>query len=527
MNARTTPESNLAPPEDDMFIYTGRQTEKPVDLLNSIFRRAVEVGVTDIHFQQTDKSCRVRFRVGGVLSNIENIDLSYMPLIDDKIRSRAHISMSERRTPQDGRMSLSMNGINIDVRVAITPGVSEGQLINCRILNQSNSNKRLADIEMTTAAREAFYRLIEEPNGLFLITGPTGSGKTTTLYAMLNELNDESRNIITIENPVEYRIPEFHQINVDGQSMTFAKALRAVLRQDPDVIMVGEIRDFETASIAIQAALTGHLVLATVHANNAPTAITRLEEMGIDPATIASVLRGVTAQRLVRAISPLADVKFHAPNDSDKRWLRAINSHRIDPQYRKIKNPNSDYQGVLPVMEIILADHRVKKSLEKGEAAIYEAASRQPQFETLGQAAERLAFLGRTTLDEAKRTASIQESPSISNKRIAHVLIDAGKVSVHDVERLLAIQAQARSEGKHKRIGEMLVEEMLCSAEDVHDAIGFTAEAYDILLDLCTTEDRKQQLSELTRHWTPGTDSLFLMAIESGLVTTEDLKNAG
>jgi general secretion pathway protein E len=512
--------------EDDLFIYTGRQTIQPVDLLNGLFKRAVEDGVVDIHFQQTQLDCRVRFRICGILHDIETVDLIAMQIIDDKIRSRARISTTDRRTPHDGRMSLSMAGTNIDVRVSITPGVSDGQLIVCRILNQSNSNMRLDDIEMTAAAKEAFHRLIEEPNGLFLITGPTGSGKTTTLYAMLNELNDESRNIITIENPVEYRIKQFHQINVDGDTMTFAKALRAVLRQDPDVIMVGEIRDLETAHIAFEAALTGHLVLATMHANNAPLAITRLVEMGIDIATIASALRGVTAQRLVRTIAPHAEVTMQEPNESEKKWLHAINSRRNNPLYPKVHNSIKDYRGVLPVMEIVLADPRVKKAFEKGEAAIYEAASRQPQFETLGQAAERLAFLGYTTLDEARRTASIHESPVIANKRIAQVLMESGKISAHDVDRLLAMQAQDRKDGNPRRIGEMLLAENLCTYEDIQEAVGFTAEAYDVLQKICLTEDKKQLLTELSRRWSPGKTSLFLMALDEGLVNNEEIAHA-
>ncbi|MEI7844147.1 MAG: ATPase, T2SS/T4P/T4SS family, partial [Gallionellaceae bacterium] len=316
-------EENIPLPPDDLFIHTGKITEKPVDFLNKIFKLAVERQAADIHFQQTDKSCRVRFRIGGKLTDVESVSLEWMKTIDDKIRSRAQMSTTDRRAAQDGRIGLTMDGVNIDVRVAITRGVGEGQLIVCRILNQKNSKIRLKDIEMTTSARESFMRLIEEPDGLFLITGPTGSGKTTTLYALLNELNDESRNIITIEQPVEYQISEFHQINVDGQAITFPGSLRAILRQDPDVIMLGEIRDPETAAIAVQAALTGHLVLATLHANTAPLAITRMINYGVDALTLAAALRGVTAQRLVKKLSPHASVEYEAPNDVEKAWLRA------------------------------------------------------------------------------------------------------------------------------------------------------------------------------------------------------------
>jgi len=517
-------------PNEDMFIESGRHTVKPVAVLNNIFKRAIAEKAADIHFQQTTDNCRVRFRMpGGALVTIADINPEYMSVIDDKIRSRSHITTAERRSAHDGRMSLSTGESKIDVRVAITPGVSEGQLIVCRILNQSNSNKRLDEIEMPMATRESFLRLIDEPNGLFLITGPTGSGKTTTLYAMLNELNDDSKNIITVENPVEYRIKEFHQINVDGSSMTFASALRAVLRQDPDIVMVGEIRDHETANIAVQAAITGHLVLSTLHANNAPSAITRLVELGIDPLTLAAALRGVTAQRLVRTLSPSTDVPRLPPTEADKIWLSAANVSRSSPTYHRGAEIGEDgksiYKGVVPVMEVILADHRVKKAIPFGEAEIYAAASRQAQFETLAQASERLAFSGRTTLIEAKRTASLQETPVITNKRIGQILVESGKVSAADMEALLTLQSQWRADGNPKKLGKILVERHYCSTEDLMEAAGYTAEAHDIISRLCQTEDRKSELNNLLRKWTPGLESLFKMAIESGLVTEEELKN--
>lgn len=511
--------------EDDMFIYTGRQTEKPVDILNAVFKRAVEMGAADIHFQQTDSNCRVRFRTGGALSDIEKIDLSIMRFVDEKIRTRSLIPVSERREPQDGRMSLVVSGIKIDVRVAITPGVSEGQLIVCRILNQANSNIRLDDIEMTVAARESFRRVISEPTGLFIITGPTGSGKTTTLYAVLNELNDVSCNIITLEHPVEYRIADFHQIDIDEQTMTFAKGLRAVLRQDPDVIMVGEIRDFETATIAIQAATTGHLVLSTMHANTAAAAITRLLGLGIDAADIGSSLRGVVAQRLVRTIDQNADVEYQEPNETEEKWLRAHNIRRANAKYPKLANQIDGHKGVAPVMEIILADQRVKTAFDKGESAIYEAASRQPQFETLGQAAERLAFTGKTTINEARRTSSVQEAPNIHNRRIGEILVETGKVDAQQMEEILTIQARDHATGQYRRVGEMLIERSLCSSEDILAAVGHTAEAQDILESICTTDDSKQALSKIIKRWTPGRESLFTIAITADLVTQDEIND--
>lgn len=518
--------------EDELFIVSGRATQKPVRFLNELFGRAVKERARDIHIKQTNTNCRIRFRRSdGKLITVHNLPIEtddqkeWMRLIDEKIRSRAHIALSERRTPQDGRMSLRFAGANIDVRVNVTPGVSDGQLIVCRILDQSNSNKRLDDIEMTTSVREAIKHIIDEPNGLFLITGPTGSGKTTTLYAMLNELNDESRNIVTIENPVEYRIEEFHQMDLNGRDFTFADALRAVLRQDPDIIMVGEIRDHETANIAVQAAITGHLVLSTLHANNAAGAITRLVELGVDPMTLAAALRGVTAQRLVNVIPNREEISWQPPSELEKAWLRANNINRKDPTYPQVDSA-SDSKGVIPVMEVIVADQRVKKALRQGEMEIYEAASRQPQFETLAQASERLAFAGITTLSEARRTSSIQEAPVIRNKRLGQVLVESGIVDSDEMEKLLALQAQLRMEGHHQRLGQMLIEHDLCTPDQLFEAIGVTAEAQDFLQRVCNTDASRADLSVLVRKWTPGTESLFRMAIENKLVNEEELRNA-
>lgn len=509
-----------------LFINTSKNEEEIVNCLNDIIFRAVQERVADVHFQQTDGLCRVRFRMpGGSLVNHRNIDRLWMTVIDEKIRARARLSVTDRMGMQDGRISLKINNCNVDIRVAISPGVNGSQLIVCRLLDQSNSNRRLADINMTPAVREAFDRVLLEPNGLLLVTGPTGSGKTTTLYALLNELNNEARNIITIENPVEYRIPEFHQINVDGQSVTFAGALRSVLRQDPDVILIGEIRDQETANIAVQAAITGHLVLSTLHANNAAMAITRMLEFGIDPHTLSAALRGVTAQRLIRTLANPEECVRALPNEAEKVWLKASNVFRPDAEYLRPTEPKN-YKGFTPVMEVILADHRVKKAFLHGVDEIYAAASRQSQFETLAQAAEHFAYYGLTSLEEACRVSSVQEAPTIKNRRIGQVLVEKGHVSAGDMYNLLSLQSECRKQGNHHRIGKMLLDRGMCSADDLMDAVGFTAEAHDVLLRICITEERRHALANLVHKWTPGVDSLFKTALDSNLVSSEELTDA-
>lgn len=518
-----TEEDKRARGKEMLFTESGRSTIEGVEILNALFRRGVRARVSDMHFKQEENGGCVRFRMpGGALETIGEFDAETMRILDDKLRSKAQLSTTDRRSPQDNRMSLMVDGMRVDVRVALSPGVPPTQLIVCR-LQLPGAQKSLADIDMSPPVREALMRVVSEPTGLFIISGPTGSGKTTTLYGILDVLNEAANNIMTAENPVEVRVKEFHQINVDGRDMTFAGALRAMLRQDPDVIMVGEIRDAETAQIAVQAALTGHLVLSTVHANDSAMAVTRLVDLGVDPHLLAACLRGVTAQRLVRRISPDADVERLPPTSAEQTWLKAYNIHRQEPTYPKFVGDSPAYEGVIPVMEVIMMDHRVKKVIDKGAAAIFAAASRQAQFETIGQAAERLAIAGKTTLDEARRLASVQEAPQIHNKRVGQLLVERGVVAVAEMEEAVNAQCALRQEGQHKKLGALLVERELCTMKQVIDAVGYTAEAEDVLRKFCQNEERRQQLAALLRKWAVGTESLFDLAVEAQLITKEEI----
>lgn len=517
----------------NVFVSAGREEHDAVEYLNNTIHYAVQERIGDIHIQNTDKKCRVRFRMpGGSLVDYEGtigngrvLTREDLNIIDDKIRAKAMLSMMDRMTNQSGRLSLAFDDVSVDVRVEISPAVNGGQLTVLRLLNQANSNMSLSNIHMTAAVRECFERLIAEPHGLILVTGPTGSGKTTTLYSLLHELNDESRNIVTIENPVEYRVPEFHQMNVDGEKMTWAGALRSALRQDPDVLLIGEIRDQETAHIATHAALTGHLVFATLHANNAALAVTRMVEFGVDLHTLSAALRMVTAQRLIRTLADPSSVPKEPPTEFERTWLKANGIHRQNAHYPRTLDKNA-FRGSRPVMEVILADSRVKKAFKGSVDDIYAAASRQPQFETLAQAAERLAFSGQTTMAQACTVCSVQEAPVIKNRRLGQVLVDSGVVSPADMEAILNLQADSRKEGGGQRLGKMLLEADLCTHDDLINAIGFTAEAYDILERICTSEEKRTALHSLNQKWIPGLDSLFAMAIASNLITFEDLVDA-
>jgi type IV pilus assembly protein PilB len=273
-----------------------------VKLVNSIIAQAVEDGASDVHFESQGREMRVRFRVDGVLQERTTIPKRMVPGTVSRVKIMADLDIAERRLPQDGRVSLTVEGHAVDVRVVTMPSV-EGEGIVMRLLDKGQSMIALDSLGMTGTARERFEAGFNRSNGAVLVTGPTGSGKSSTLYAALNMLNAPDRNIITIEDPVEYRLKGINQLQVNPKSgLTFARGLRSMLRADPDVIMVGEIRDAETARIAVESALTGHLVLSTLHTNDAPSALTRLTEMGIEPFLTASAVASVVAQRLVRVL---------------------------------------------------------------------------------------------------------------------------------------------------------------------------------------------------------------------------------
>lgn len=282
----------------------GHNQSPIIELLNLILTEAIQQGASDIHFEPSENNMRVRYRIDGVLQNRHAPAQDYQMQLLTRIKVMAKLDIAEHRLPQDGRIKLKMGRREIDFRVSTVP-VAGGERIVLRILDKSNVILGLDKIGMLPSVLEQFKRLINFPEGIVLVTGPTGSGKTTTLYSAICEMSNDEINIMTIEDPVEYNLKGIAQIGVHHKiKLDFATGLRHILRQDPDVIMVGEIRDRETAEIAIQAALTGHLVLSTLHTNDAPSAITRLVDMGIEPYLLSSCIVGILAQRLVRRICP-------------------------------------------------------------------------------------------------------------------------------------------------------------------------------------------------------------------------------
>ena len=286
-----------------------------IKLINAMLSEAIKDGASDIHIETFEQDLVIRFRVDGVLKEVLKPNRKLASLLVSRIKVMAKLDIAEKRIPQDGRISLRIAGRAVDVRVSTMPS-SFGERVVLRLLDKNNARLNLEDLGMTERNRELFSELIAKPHGIILVTGPTGSGKSTTLYAGMSQINSKDRNILTVEDPIEYEIPGIGQTQVNPKvDMTFARGLRAILRQDPDVVMVGEIRDLETGQIAVQASLTGHLVMSTLHTNTASGAITRMEDMGVEPFLLSSSLLGVLSQRLVRTLCN--DCK--EPHQADER----------------------------------------------------------------------------------------------------------------------------------------------------------------------------------------------------------------
>jgi len=338
--------------EIELSKLKGMVEEPPViRLVNMMIMDAVSQGVSDIHIEPEENKLAIRFRIDGVLRHEKAPPKHFQSAIVSRIKVLANMDIAERRKPQDGRFHIKMGNHDIDIRVSSVP-TSFGENVVMRLLDSSSILFGLEQLGFSTETLKVYQELLKRPNGIILVTGPTGSGKTSTLYASLHSINTPDRNIITIEDPVEYHLEGVRQIQVNPQvDLTFATGLRSILRQDPDVIMVGEIRDIETSEIAIQAALTGHLVFATLHTNDAPGAITRLVDMGVEPFLIASSVAGVVAQRLVRIFCKDCKGKgCKKCHDTGYRGRQAISElMRLDEEIRKLVMKKSSSEEIRKV----------------------------------------------------------------------------------------------------------------------------------------------------------------------------------
>lgn len=340
-----------------------QQDDAPIiRLLNALFSQAIKESASDIHIETFESQVLVRMRVDGVLRVALEIQRALAPLLISRIKVMAKLDIAEKRIPQDGRLTLRLGEHTIDVRVSTLPS-NHGERIVLRILDKKSSQLNLERLGLAPNNLNKISSLIKHPHGIILVTGPTGSGKTTTLYAMLNSLNEATRNILTIEDPIEYDLPGIGQTQVNPKiDMTFAMGLRAILRQDPDVVMVGEIRDVETAEIAVQASLTGHLVLSTLHTNTAISAITRLHDMGVERFLLASSLVGLISQRLVRKLCPHCKVAY-VTDESETKLLGLSAPMSVYKSAGCTKCNHDGYHGRVGIFEVIEFNEALQSAL--------------------------------------------------------------------------------------------------------------------------------------------------------------------
>jgi general secretion pathway protein E len=393
--------------EDDPDSLKDMASEAPViKLVNLIVSRAIKEGASDIHIEPFEGSLVVRYRVDGILHNEESPPKQFQAAVISRIKIMAKLNIAERRLPQDGRIRLKILGKDIDLRVSTLPTLY-GESVVMRILDRGTMVFSLEKIGFSPKEQAGFSKIITMPYGMFLVTGPTGSGKTSTLYAALTKINSPDKKIITIEDPVEYQLNGVNQIHVKSSiGLTFANGLRSIVRQDPDVIMVGEIRDSETADVSIQAALTGHMVFSTVHTNDAAGAVTRLLDMGIENYLISSSLLGVLAQRLVRVVCKNCRESYK-PDEKLLKEVMASASDEVDVIYKSVGCPecnSTGYKGRVGIFEFLVVNDGIRKLiLEKTSANIIKEAARRGGMSTLREDGWKKVKAGITTVSEIYR----------------------------------------------------------------------------------------------------------------------------
>lgn len=411
------PQSSLGPSSDEAAHLRELAEEAPViDLVNSTLAQAADENASDIHIEPEEHEFCIRFRVDGVLQTRSRLPSERFAAVASRLKLIAGLDIAERRLPQDGRITLRASGVDLDVRVSVVPGV-HGESVVMRLLPKNRAEFRLDRLGLEADHLKQFVQWAREPNGIVLVTGPTGSGKSTTLYAALAEVNDNASKIITVEDPVEYRMRGVTQIQTQAEiGYTFARALRAILRQDPDIIMIGEIRDLETAEIAVQSALTGHMVFSTLHTNDAIAAFTRLIDMGVEPFLVASSVRAVQAQRLVRRLCPVCSVphvlgpglgaqiaelrdRFPGLLGGDASWRSPVGCPHCQ---------NSGYRGRLGIYEMLEVTPALQSAImQRLPAHELAALARADGYRTLREDGIIKAWRGQTSLDEVMRVTGL------------------------------------------------------------------------------------------------------------------------
>lgn len=403
----TKGEVEIAQPQKADETDDGAVTEADaplIKLVNTMIAEAYRMRASDIHLEPLPNRFRVRYRIDGVLHEVKSPPKRLQPAIIARLKIMSNMSIAEHRVPQDGRIQAAVDGKTLDLRVSCIP-TNHGESIVMRILDKEGLMLGLSELGFFTDDQQTFERLISLPDGILLITGPTGSGKTTTLYAVLNFINRPDRKIITVEDPVEYVLSGINQVQVNESiGLTFAAALRSILRQAPNVIMIGEIRDLETANIAINASLTGHLVFSTLHTNDAPSAVTRLIDIGVKPFLVASSTRAMMAQRLVRKVCKRCAVRT-MPTETELRALNIDENAIQGATFLKGKGcpdcNKTGYRGRMGIFEIFLVDDEVRKLIyEKAPASVLRQRAREMGMRTLREDGTRKVLAGLTTPEE-------------------------------------------------------------------------------------------------------------------------------
>jgi len=384
-----------------------------IHFVNQVLKDAIELRASDIHLEPFEDEFRIRYRIDGVLQDVPvPAQLKrFQPAIVSRVKILSHLNIAEKRLPQDGRIKIRVDDAEVDIRVSVIP-MLHGEAVVMRLLRQNSKLRGLSDLGMDKREVECFEHVLELPHGIILVTGPTGSGKTSTLYTALNEINDSVRKIITIEDPVEYQLKGVNQIQVNEKSgLTFARGLRSILRHDPDVILIGEIRDAETAQIAVQSSLTGHLVFSTLHTNDAPGALTRLVDMGVEPYLVASSLEAVLAQRLVRVLC------IHCKQPDDSATAHAFKAKLGIPEntmlYRSVgcrECRNTGFHGRHAIFEWMDTNPEIRQMiLQNSSSDQLREAARRSGMRSLAEDGWRLVQMGITTVEEVLSVTTAKE----------------------------------------------------------------------------------------------------------------------
>ncbi len=398
---------------EDTDLDSAAEDASIIRFVNQVLRDAIELRASDIHLEPFEDEFRIRYRIDGVLQDVPvPAQLKrFQPAIVSRVKILSHLNIAEKRLPQDGRIKIRLDAAEVDIRVSVIP-MLHGEAVVMRLLRQNATLMGMGELGMDTREYKCFQHVLELPHGIILVTGPTGSGKTSTLYTALNEINDSVRKIITIEDPVEYQLKGVNQIQVNEKSgLTFARGLRSILRHDPDVILVGEIRDKETAQIAVQSSLTGHLVFSTLHTNDAPGAVTRLVDMGVEPYLVASSLEAVLAQRLVRVLCKQCKQVDDSPTTKALKVQLGI-----PPETTLYKSVgcrdcrNTGFFGRRAIFEWMDSDNEIRQLvLRNASSDQVRDAARRAGMKTLAEDGWRLVRLGVTTVDEVLSVTTAKE----------------------------------------------------------------------------------------------------------------------